>query len=418
VAQHANLEIKAKVEELFRDKDTKGWHDSLNSETLIINYPKHIAEYLIYRKISVRQMISNFKNDQVKESKRLQEFVNLLLKRLAPSSVSTYVSAIKNRLEYDGISLVKKIRIPNRHKHPTIEAQTIPIKEQILSFLSHANVRVQTIIALISFLGVRFKLIAGLKIGDFPEMKIEDKKIIFEKMPTVIKVRDELSKNKLPYLTFLIEFGCRILKNYLESRMRDGEILTQDSLIIATDSQYDSLRKKASIIARAVDRVFDKVGNKARPYSLKDFFATALLNSGIQQNHQTFFMGHKGPIQLTYSLRRQLPIEQIEELRRLFKEKIEPHLIPVENNGETAVKTAFKKLARDMGLDIKDEAPMDSTISEIAKLYTAAKKDLSGRSTSNKQKRIEESELDKYLEEGWELVTTLPSGSLVVKQIL
>lgn len=174
MVQHPNLEIKAKVEELFRDKDTKGWHDSLNSETLITNYPKHVAEYLIHRKISIRQMISNFKNDQVKESKRLQEFVNLQLKRLAPASVSTYVSAIKNRLEYDGISLVKKIRIPNRHKHPTIENQSVPTKDQILSFLSHANVRVQIIIALISFLGVRFILIAGLKIGDFPEMKIED----------------------------------------------------------------------------------------------------------------------------------------------------------------------------------------------------------------------------------------------------
>jgi len=415
VAQQANLEIKSGVEVLLHDQDTKGWHDCLESETTRINYPKHLAEYLLYRKISIKQMIKNFKADQVREAKRLQEFVNLQLKRLAPGSVANYVAAIQNRLEYEGIALVKRIRIPNRHIHPTVAEQTIPTKEQILSYLSHANVRAQAIIALISFLGVRFNVIAGLKLGDFSELKIENSKIKFEKVPTMLKIRGELSKNKLPYQTFLIEFGCRILKNYLEFRMREGETLTSDSLVIPTDSQYSSLKKKAAIIARAVDRVFEKLGNTSRPYSLKDFFATALLNSGIQQNHQTFFMGHKGPMQLTYSLRRQLPKEQIEQMRVLFKEKIEPHLIPVENSGEGVVKAAFKKLAQEMGLEVKEEAPMGETISEIAKVYTAAKADLAKRTNTTKQKTINENQLDKFLEEGWEFVTTLPSGNLIVR---
>ncbi|MGI0021369.1 MAG: hypothetical protein ACRD9Q_00780 [Nitrososphaeraceae archaeon] len=418
MAQQANLEIKTGVEELLQDQDTKGWHDSLESETTRINYPKHLVEYLLYRNLSIKQMIKNFKADPVLESKRLQDFVNVQLKKLAPGSVANYVSALQNRLEYDGISLVKRIRIPNRHIHPTITEETIPTKEQILSFLSHANVRAQAIIALISFLGVRFHVIAGLKLADFPELKIENREIKFEKVPTMVKIRGELSKNKLPYQTFLIEFGCRILKNYLEFRMREGETLTSDSLVIPTDSQYDSLKKKASIIARAVDRVFEKLGNTSRPYSLKDFFATALLNSGIQQNHQTFFMGHKGPMQLTYSLRRQLPKEQIEQLRILFKEKIEPHLIPVENSGESVVKAAFKKLAQEMGLEVKDEAPMSDTISEIAKVYSAAKADLAKRTNTTKQKTINETELDKFLEEGWEYVSTLPSGNLIVRSVI
>lgn len=417
MAQQANQEIKTGVEKLLQDQDTKGWHDSLESETTRINYPKHLVEYLLYRNLSVKQLIKNFKNDQVREAKRLQEFVNLQLKRLAPGSVANYVSALQNRLEYDGISLVKRIRIPNRHIHPTVTEQTIPTKEQILSYLSHANVRTQTIIALISFLGVRFNVIAGLKLADFAELKIENREIKFEKVPTMVKIRGELSKNKLPYQTFLIEFGCRILKNYLEFRMREGETLTSDSLVIPTDSQYNSLKKKASIIARAVDRVFEKLGNTSRPYSLKDFFATALLNSGIQQNHQTFFMGHKGPMQLTYSLRRQLPKEQIEQLRVLFKEKIEPHLIPVENSGEGVVKAAFKKLAQEMGLEVKEEAPMGETISEIAKVYTAAKADLAKRTNTTKQKTINENQLEKCLEEGWEFVTTLPSGNLIVRSV-
>lgn len=412
-----NEEIRQKVEEIFQDKDTKAWHASLRSETLQINYPKHLAEYLLYSKQSIKQMIKNFKTKPLKEEKRFQEFVNVLLQKLAPGSVANYYSALKNRLEYDGISLVKKIRIPDRHIHPTVETQTVPTKEQIFSFLSYANLRAQAIISLISFLGTRFNVIAGLKISDFPELKILGNKVEFEKVPTIVKIRRELSKNKLPYQTFLIEFACRILKNYLEYRMREGETINCDSLIIPTSSQYQSLKKRASIIARAVDRVFEKLGNNSRPYSLKDFFATALLNSGLEQNIQTFLMGHKGPMQLTYSLRRQLPQKQIEEMRRLFKERIEPQLIPIENNADKTVKVAFAKFAQEMGLKVTDETPMDDTISEVAKLVKAARDDLAKRKTNPKQKRIQEDELDRHLEEGWELVTTLPSGSLVVKQI-
>jgi len=142
-----------------------------------------------------------------------------------------------------------------------------------------------------------------------------------------------------------------------------------------------------------------------------------LLNSGIQQNYQTFFMGHTGPMQNEYSVRRQQPAEQIEFMRKLFKEKIEPHLVPQANHSEIVVKDAFKKLAREMGYEVKEETTTDEAISEIAKIYSAAKNDLKNRlKTAIKQKRISEDELDNYLQRGWELHTTLPSGDLVVRR--
>jgi len=405
-------EINAKVLEILKDTDTKEWLDTLESESVKMNYPKHLAEYLLHRKLTIKQMVSNFKRNQSRETKRLQEFVNQLLKKLAPGSVANYVSAIKNRLQYDSVQL-SKIRIPNRHVHPTIAEETVPTKDLIISFLSHANLSAQVIIALISFLGVRFHVMAGLKISDFPELKIVDKKVEFGKMPTLVKIRLELSKNKKAYLTFLIEFGCNILKRWLEYRLRQGESLTANSLIMPVETER-TFTKQASVIARRLYTVFEKVDYKSRPYSLKNFFATALMNSGIQQNFQTFFMGHTGPVQNTYSVGRQLPQEQIENMRHLFKEKIEPYLIPYDTHADIAVKHAFKKYAEDIGLKVEDAAPVEATIAEIAQVYTAAKQDLTKR-TNGKQKRIKERELDKYLDKGWELHTTLPSGDLVVK---
>jgi len=409
-------EISAKVLEILKDTDTKEWVKSLTSESCKMNYPKHVAEYLLYRNNSIKTMIKNFNKDTIKETKKVQQFVNHRLEYLAGGSVANYVSAIKNRLEYEGIQLTKKIRIPNRHVHPTIAEETVPTKDLIISFLSHANLSAQAIIALISFLGVRFKVIAGLKISDFPELKIVDKKVEFGKMPTLVRIRGELSKNKKAYLTFLIEFGCNIIKRWLEYRLRQGESLTTNSLIMPVETK-STLKKQASIIARRLYTVFEKVDYKSRPYSLKNFFATALMNSGIQQNFQTFFMGHTGPVQNVYSVGRQLPQEQIENMRHLFKEKIEPYLIPYDTHADIAVKHAFKKYAEDIGLKVEDAAPVEATIAEIAQVYTAAKQDLTKR-TNGKQKRIKEKDLDKFLESGWALESVLPSGDLVIKNHL
>ncbi len=112
-------------------------------------------------------MIKNFKKDKIKEAKKVQQFVNHRLEHLTASTVANYVSAIKNRLEYDGIQLTKKIRIPNRHLHPTVAKEVVPTKEQIISFLRNAKPSSQVIVALIAFLGVRFNVIGDLRISDF-----------------------------------------------------------------------------------------------------------------------------------------------------------------------------------------------------------------------------------------------------------
>lgn len=408
--------LQTEISKLLNDKDTSEWIKSLESESTKRNYPRHVAEYLLYRKITISELIELFKEKHVEESKRLQEFVNKLLSDgRSPGYVANYVAGIRSRLGSDEIKIIRRIKIPNMHDRPTIENESIPTKDQIILLLEHANLRAKCCIALIAFLGIRFKAMAGLRVSDFPEMQVSDK-VTFTKTPTIVNIRKSLSKNKKPYQTFLIAFGCNILKHWLEFRIRQGEKLTLDSYILPVDTSKESFNKKGASLSKVIDRVLGKLNDKSRPYSLKNFFATALLNSGIPQNYQSFFMGHNGPMQLTYSLRRQLPQEQIEEMRKIFKEKIEPHFIPIEASSDIQVKTAFRKMAKEIGLEVKDDASLDETISVIAKVYSAGKADIMKRTSSTKQTRIQEDELDKYLEQGWELVTTLPSGSIIVKQ--
>jgi len=419
-----NVALAEKVKEILQDEDTKQWVLTLGSENTKINYPKHVAEYLLYRNITISELIASFKQDGLQETKHLQAFLNHMLEKLAESSVANYLSAVKSRLQYDGLRLARDIKIKGRHQHHTVESQTVPTKDQIITFLQTAKPSTQVIIAFGAFLGFRFKVMSDLRISDFPEMRVtEDGKIIFEKMPTRIKVRSELSKNSKAYQTFLIEFGCKLLQNYLEIRMRDGEKLESNSLILPTEGDNESQRYRAKALARRLYTVFEKLGYESRPYSLKDYFATALANSGLQQNYQTFFMGHTGPMQNEYSVRRQQPPEQIEFMRTIFKEKIEPYLVPQMNGADKVVKEEFKKLANAMGLEVKEDATTDETIEEIASLYSLAKDDLATRpsvklSTPTKQqKRITEDELDAFLDEGWEVVSTLQSGSIVIQKL-
>ena len=158
---------------------------------------------------------------------------------------------------------------------------------------------------MIDILGVRLKVIEDIRIKDLPEMRRGDGEKIIEKRPTRVKVRKELSQNGKEYQTYLIQTGCMIIKNSLEIRKKKGEQLNSESLLVPTECENTTVQQRAKAVARRLTTVFEKVKYGSRPYSLKNFFATALMNSGLEQNWQTFCMGHAGPIQNTYTVRRQ-----------------------------------------------------------------------------------------------------------------
>jgi len=65
-------------------------------------------------------------------------------------------------------------------------------------------------------------------------MRIDGNTVIFEKIPTMIKVPAHFSKNKKPHFTFLIEEGCPYLKTMLDQRLTK-EKLEPDNYIFRDD---------------------------------------------------------------------------------------------------------------------------------------------------------------------------------------
>ena len=127
------------------------------------------------------------------------------------------------------------------------------------------------------------------------------------------------------------------------------------------------------------------------------------MNSGIQQNLQTFFMGHTGPMQNEYTARRQMSAEQIELMRKLFKERIEPFLVPKVKNGNAAVQSAFKEFASKMGIEVEENNTTKDSIEKIAEklakqiAQTAEKMNKIYKKENSMQQKNVESITDQHL---------------------
>ena len=152
-------------------------------------------------------------------------------------------------------------------------------------------------------------------------------------------VKDELSKRRRKYMTVLCEEGCELVKQYLDSRIKMGEILDPDSWMIVTTLEQSSKIKVAHETIEHQDRtpflvtisVSDGIREAMRlvdlpwrPYLFRSYFDTALNIAegrlGLPHSYQQFWMGHVGDIEATYTTNKgRLPEDLVETMREWYK---------------------------------------------------------------------------------------------------
>lgn len=100
------------------------------------------------------------------------------------------------------------------------------------------------------------------------------------------------------YFSFLSEEGCQYLKTYLDMRMRQGEVLSPEAVVITPKAGG-----KAFISTAKIGEAMRKASNPNRPYVLRSYFATQMMmveaKGLIIRDYRTFFMGHKGDYPIT-----------------------------------------------------------------------------------------------------------------------
>ncbi|MGH2638600.1 MAG: hypothetical protein ACRDF4_04880, partial [Rhabdochlamydiaceae bacterium] len=281
-----------------------------------------------------------------------QDYVNKLESSINPKTGESYspgylsncLDAIRSWADWNRKPLQRTIKITNANSTPTLEDERAPTQEELRRVLygDKSPLRTRASIALIAFAGMRPEVqgnylgLDGLKVRDLPEMEVTGKEIKFNKIPTTIIVRAEISKIRKQYMTFLNEEGCEILKQYLERRMlEEGETLGPSSGIIVASNSPEGRQENFGIkdrspflrtpkISEAIREAMRASGLPWRPYVWRVYFDTAMLVAEgkglISHAYQQFIMGHSGDIERTYTLsKHRLPEEVTEDIRRATK---------------------------------------------------------------------------------------------------
>ncbi|MHB1778006.1 MAG: site-specific integrase, partial [Acidimicrobiales bacterium] len=256
---------------------------------------------------------------------------DLSMEKKAGSYIQSNVKAVKSWFAFNDIEIKGDIKVEGAQDTPTLKEERVPTKDELKKILMSGDNKQRVACILIAHSGLRpeslgdYSGMDGLKVSDLPEMEVKDGVVSFKKIPTIVRVRNNISKAGHQYFSFLSEEGCLYVKDYLEERMRLGEKIDKESSIVTGKKQN---RTKAHVsttnIGDMIRVAIRTAGFRWRPYVLRSYFETQLMLADskglILRDYRTFFMGHKGDIENRYSTNKgRLPDEVIEDMRGSFK---------------------------------------------------------------------------------------------------
>ena len=413
---------------LLKDEDVTRWYENTARGSTVT------ADVYLRRLSAVCDRLEQTPKDLSRMEEEdlyqlLLDFVSNEEKRgMSGSYIVSSLKAIKSWLAHKGIKLDRKIKVRNPESTPTLKNERIPTQYELKRIFLAAIPRDRVSCVLIAHSGVRPEVLGnykgkdGLTLADIPEMKVEKGKILFDNTPTKIVVRAELSKNGRKYFTFLSTEGCEYLREYLESRLRNGEVFRE-----GTDIIHPRYAKKLFItstnISDGIRKAIRDAGFEWRPYVLRAYFDTQLLlaesKGKVTPAYRQFFMGHKGDIESRYTTNKgQLTDEMVEDMREAYR-RSEPFLITSngENNNQYLPEQLQRFFLKVFGMT--QEELEDLNLHEIKpeEMHDIMKKKFIQMMTGNggTQKVVLMSEIEQYITDGWEFVKDLPPDKAIIK---
>jgi len=419
---------RSKYQHLFEEKDVRRWYDNLargspaNAEISL----RSLGNFCQQNRITPQELAQK----PVKEIEDLlMDYVTSAQKKHAGSYIHNTIKVVKSWLAHNRIQLQRKIKITGAHETPTLKDERVPTKDELRGIFLSGSKQARTACAVVSHAGLRLETLGyytgydGLRIRDLPELQIKDAEVSFEKMPTRVVVRSNLSKARHQYFTFLTEEACSYLKDYLEERLRDDEQLTLDSAIITPKSAKKPFIRTVNI-GDMMRLAIRSAGLPWRPYVLRSYFDTQLMlaeSKGlVLRDYRQFWMGHKGDIENRYTTNKQrLPESVIEDMRQAYRRSQEYlQTTTSETTSEERLKEAFKKqLLLVAGFKGDEIEKMNLANVSDEEFQNMVKQRLLGmmQNNGNRQKVINLKEVESYISEGWDFVATLPNDRAIIK---
>jgi hypothetical protein len=408
---------------LFEDVSVKRWYDNVarGSKVTADVYLRRLGNFCHSLNVIPNELLS-FGESEI-YNMLLDTVSKMEKKGYAGSYIQSTLKAVKSWLSHNRVEIKGKIKIKGIQDTPTLKDERVPTKDELRRIFLAGDEKARAASVLIAHCGLRIKTVGnyrgddGLRIKDLPEMTVKRETVEFEKVPGMVIVRKELSKSRHQYFTFLSEEGCEYLKNYLESRIRQGEPIEPESAIVTPKQGMKSFIT-ATNIGDIIRKSIRSAGFRWRPYVLRAYFDTQLMlaeSKGlVLRDYRQFWMGHTGDIENRYTTnKRKLPESVIEDMREAFRRSQEYlQTAKVEETSEERLRQAFRKqLLLVAGFTEAEVEKMDSASISDEELQAIVRKKLLSTETSDcpKQKVVHVEEVESYLSQGWEYVANLPN---------
>ena len=431
------MTFRTKHDDLRENEQVMRWYGNLQQGSLITGdvYLRTLGLYCKINKKTPEQITEDAKAGKLKN-----DFIDFVQKQGKEGKAGSYVVRFKKVITSwvafnDFDANLKGVKIQGSNISPTLVDERPPLKDEVDAMLRNATIRGRAVISLLAFSGLRPETLGNydgsdaLKIKDIEGLKIGNEEVEFSTFPAILKVRQsnvQLSKKGHTYFTFIPSQTGKYLKDYLDARIRSGENLSSDTPIITTDTR-GSHKRRTGVLAtqfllRDVRDAIRETGLKFRPLSLRVYWASSMdvaeAKGVVSHNWREFWMGHTGDISARYSTNKVLPEDTINAMRETYH-RCEPYLTTeISETGVNEVKQDLRiGLLLDLGFDQDKIGQFDlAGISheEFQKMIRdLLHKNLTGNGT--RQKLVPEREVEKYMSEGYEVSTVLPSGMIVMK---
>lgn len=416
-----------KLEQILQDKNVKRWYDNVRrgAVTTADVYGRRLRAFcgwagkdptqLAQMDVGdLYQLILDFVTEQEEQGK-------------AGSYIESTVKSVKSWLSFNQKFIQGRIKIRGARKAPSLSNERVPTQDELRRIFLASTIRDRVACVLVAHSGLRLETLGsylgndGLRVGDLPEMEISDGEVTFTKIPTMVVVRDELSKARHQYFSFLSEEGTNYLKQYLELRMNNGEMLDPDSDIISP-KWADKKFVRTINIGDMIRKSMKAADFKGRPYVLRSFFDTQLLLSEskgrMARDYRVFMMGHVGGIESKYTTHKGTLNEQmIEDMRDSYRKSM-VYLQTIHTEDEENQKTEISKYilrATGVSQEEMDQIDIDNMTEEDVLGYLRKKLQNSLKENGNRQKVIPLVSVEDYIQNGWEYVNNLPDDRAIVR---
>jgi len=420
---------KAKYKKLLGDPDVQRWYRNAarGSRVTADVYLRRLGGFCADHGMTPKELAAM--GQRQLEDLLMDSVSELEGQGKAGSYIKSIVKAVKSWLSHNRRELKVKIKIRGADSTPTLREERVPTRNELLRILLSGDRKARAATALVAFAGLRLETLGnyegtdGLRVRDLPEMRLAGRKVKFERAPALLVVREELSKGRHRYFTFLAEEGCGYLKEYLEDRIRRGEKLASDSPIITPKLRMKPFVRTINI-GDAIRKAVRKAGFGWRPYVLRSYFDTQLMlaeSKGlVLRDYRQFWMGHKGDIEARYTTNKhRLPGEVVEDMRASYQ-RSQDYLQTAapEAASPDKIREEFKKqLLLVAGFKPEEVGKMDVLGMGDDEFQAMIRQKLLSMMENNgaRQKIVPVEEIEKHIAKGWEFVAALPNGKAVIK---